>query len=132
MQTRTWNRIQAPGSLSFEVKADSGGNDEKREDVETKKELLGWGPGNSLDYNSATWQNHQTPSSLKDTDKGLTHIPKLFAQDTDPHRMKTADHKHTDPRLVETRRLMMLETSPWCQPFRELPTSWPRPAPWTL
>ena len=30
--------------------------------------------------------------------------------------MKTADHKDIDSRLIETRRLMSLETSPFCQP----------------
>ena len=50
-----------------------------------KEVLLDQGTGNNLDYNSATQQNHpQTPSSLKDTDKGLTHIPKLFSQEADP------------------------------------------------
>jgi len=37
--------------------------------------------------------------------------------------MKTAYHKNTDPRLDETRRLMRLETSPWCQPIQELSMS---------
>ena len=32
--------------------------------------------------------------------------------EADPLQMKTADQKNTDPRLVETRKLMMLETSP--------------------
>ena len=41
----------------------------------------------------------------------LTHIPKLFLQAVDPLCMKTADPKNTDPRLVETRRLI-LETPP--------------------
>ena len=41
--------------------------------------------------------------------KDLTDIPKIFLQDTDPHQMKTADCKHIDPTLVETRRFMMLE-----------------------
>ena len=45
------------------------------------------------------WQNHQTHCSLKDIDKGLTHIPKLFLQEADPHQMKTVDHKNIDPRL---------------------------------
>ena len=45
--------------------------------------------------------------------------------------MKTADHKIIDPELVETRRLRMLETSPWCQPIQELSVSWSRPTPWT-
>ena len=49
---------------------------------------------------------------LKDTDKGLAHIPKLFLQEAEPFWRKTADHKHVDPKLVATRRLMMLETSP--------------------
>ena len=40
------------------------------------------------------------------------HIPKLFLQEADPHKVKTDDHKHIDPRLVETRRLEMLEISP--------------------
>ena len=47
-------------------------------------------------------------------------------------QMKTADHKIIDSKLIETRRLMMLETSPWCQPIQELSTSWSRPSPWTL
>ena len=47
-------------------------------------------------------------------------------------QMKTADHKIIDSKLVETRRLMMLETSPWCQPIQELSMSWSPPAPWTL
>ena len=54
---------------------------------------MGWRTGNNLDYNSATAQNHQTPISLKDRDKGLTHIPKLFLQEADLHQMKTADYK---------------------------------------
>ena len=47
--------------------------------------------------------------------------------------MKTDGHKNTDLRLAETRRLMMPETSPWCQPIRELSTGWSHPAlrtPW--
>ena len=39
---------------------------------------------------------------LKDTDKGLTHIPELFLPEAEPLQMKTAAHKHTDPKLVET------------------------------
>lgn len=35
----------------------------------------------------------------------------VFKQEADTHQMKTADWKNVDPRLVETRRLMMLETS---------------------
>ena len=46
--------------------------------------------------------------------------------------MKTADHKNLEPRLVETRMKMMLETSVWCQPIWALSMSWSRPAPWTL
>ena len=33
--------------------------------------------------------------------------------------MKTVDKKSTDPRPVETRKLMMLETLPWYQPIQE-------------
>ena len=47
--------------------------------------MLGWETDNNLDSKSNTWQNHRIPSSLKDTEKGLTHIPKLFLQETDPH-----------------------------------------------
>ena len=46
-------------------------------------------------------------------------------------QVKTADHKKIDSRLVETRRLMMLETSSWCHPVPELPTSWSCLALWT-
>ena len=58
-------------------------------------------------------QPHRTHSSLKDIDKGLTHIPELFLREADrPLQMKTADHRSLDPRLVETRGWMMPETSP--------------------
>ena len=50
--------------------------------------------------------------SLENTDKDTTHIPKQLLQVADLHQMKTADSEHTDPRLSETRRLMMLKTSP--------------------
>ena len=43
-----------------------------------------------------------------------------FLQEVDPLQMKTPDHKNIDPRLVEIRRLMKLETSPWWQPIWEL------------
>ena len=39
-------------------------------------------------------------------------MPKLFIQEADPLQMTAADHKNTDLRLVETRKLMKLETSP--------------------
>ena len=39
-----------------------------------KEEVLGKGTGKNLDYDSATQQNHPTPSSLKYIDKGLKHI----------------------------------------------------------
>ena len=48
-----------------------------------QEQLLGWETGESLDYNPATQQNHQTPSSLKDTNIGLPHTPILFLQETD-------------------------------------------------
>ena len=35
-------------------------------------------------------------------------------------QMKSANRKNINSRLVETRRLMMVETSPWCQPIQEL------------
>ena len=50
--------------------------------------------------------------SLENTDKDMTHIPKQLLQVADLHQMKTADHKHIDPRLVETKKLMMLEKFP--------------------
>ena len=77
-----------------------------------KQRIAGWGTSNNLDYNSVTLQNHQTPNSMKDIDTGLTHIPKLLLQAGDLLQMKSADHKNMDPRLVETRRLMMLKISP--------------------
>lgn len=46
----------------------------------------------------------QTPSSLRDTDKDLTNILKLFLQEADPHWMKTTDNKHSDSKLVENRK----------------------------
>ena len=67
--------------------------------------LLGWETGVNLYGKSATQQNFQTLTSLKDTDKGLAHISRLFLQEVDSLQMKTADHKNIDPRLVETRKL---------------------------
>ena len=39
-------------------------------------------------------------------------MPKLFLQKADPLQMPAADHKNADLRLVETRKMMKLETSP--------------------
>ena len=79
--------------------------------------------GQKWEYKSTIQQNYWTPSSLKDIDEVLTHIPKVFLKEADPHQMKIADCKHVGPRSVETRRLMILETSPWCQPIGELSTT---------
>ena len=43
-----------------------------------KEELLGQEIANNLEYKSDTLQTLQTEGSLKDTDKGLKHIGKLF------------------------------------------------------
>ena len=69
---------------------------------------------------------------MKDIDKDLTHILKLFLQEADPSSDKTADYKNVDTGQIEIRKSMMLETSLWCQPILELSVSWSRPAPWTL
>ena len=47
----------------------------------------------------------ESPSSQvpKDIDKDLTRIPKLFLQEADTNQMKTADHKHIDSTLPETK-----------------------------
>ena len=66
--------------------------------------------------------SHWTPSSLKDIDKDMIHIPKLFLQD--PQQIKSADQMHVKPRPVETRRLTKLASSPWCQSIQELSTNW--------
>ena len=51
-------------------------------------------------------------SSALQPDALLSELPgKVFLQAVDPLCMKTADPKNTDPRLVETRRLI-LETPP--------------------
>lgn len=60
------------------------------------------------------WQQQQsqgTYSSLKDANASLAHMPKLLSQEAELHQGKS-DHKHTDSRLAETRRLVLLETSP--------------------
>ena len=54
----------------------------------------------------------QTPSSLRDTDKDLTNILKLFLQEADPHRMKTTDNKHSDSKLVENRKWWCSQLDP--------------------
>lgn len=82
----------------------------KCEDTETKNSC--WvRDGNNLDYSSPTQQNHQTQSSMKDIDKDLTHILKLFLQKADPSSDKTADYKNVDTGQIEIRKSMMLETS---------------------
>ena len=75
-----------------------------------KESLVGQETSNNLDHKPATQQSHQNLSSLKDIDKGLTHITMLFLEEADPHQMKTAGCQHVSPRPVETRRLEMLET----------------------
>ena len=57
--------------------------------------------GNNLDYQPVI---RQTPSSLRDTDKDLTNILKLFLQEADPRWVKTTDNKHSDSKLVENRK----------------------------
>ena len=42
----------------------------------------------------------------------MTHIAKLFLQEADLLQMKPADHGNIGSRLIETGKLMMLETSP--------------------
>ena len=44
----------------------------------------------------------QAPSSLRDTDKGLTHIPKLFLQEADTRWMKTTDSNTVTPNWLKT------------------------------
>lgn len=61
---------------------------------------------------SITQLNHQTPASLKDIEKGLTHILKLFLQEADLPLDENAEYEHIDPRQVETRGLMMPEILP--------------------
>ena len=43
--------------------------------------------------------------------------------------MRTRDSKHADPRLIESRWLIMLETLPWCQPVQGLHE---QVLPWSL
>lgn len=77
-----------------------------REVVETSMAVGGGGDtGNNRDCKPATQHSHRPPRSLEDTDKGLTHIPRLSLQEADPYQIKTADHKHVDPRPAETERL---------------------------
>ena len=80
----------------------------KCEGVETKSNCWDGRTGNDLDYKSATQRNHRARNYLKDTDKCLTHVLKLFLQEADPQQMKTADSNNTEPRLIGTRRLMTL------------------------
>ena len=47
-------------------------------------------------------------SFLKDADKDLIHIPKLFLTGNRPPQTKTAKLQNIDPRLIGTRRLVML------------------------
>ena len=82
----------------------------KCEDIGTKNGCWSGELVTTLDSKSATRHNHRIHSSLKD--KGWTHMPKLFLQEADPLQMPAADHKNADLRLVETRKMMKLETSP--------------------
>ncbi|XP_073667135.1 uncharacterized protein [Tursiops truncatus] len=51
-------------------------------------------------------------ATLRKKDGGGNLPSRCGDQKADPLQMKTADHKNIDPRLVETRRLIKLETSP--------------------
>ena len=71
----------------------------------------------------------------KTENKGWHTFLSCFYRKQTPLQVKTADGKNIDSKLVETRRLMMLETSPWCQPVWELCMSWshtlqPPPSHW--
>ena len=66
----------------------------KCEGIETKNSCWSGELVTTLGYKSATWHNPRIHSSLKDIDKGLTHMPKLFLQEADPLQMTTADHKN--------------------------------------
>ena len=81
---------------------------------------MDWGTGNNLDYKSATQQSHKTHNSLKDIVKGLTYFWVVFIGSWPPPGENCWPQEHK-PRLVETRSLMMLENSPWCQPIQECP-----------
>ena len=78
---------------------------------------LNWWTGNNLGYKSTTQQNWQLTVSWKIQVKTWHTFPSCFYRKQTPLHMKTADHKNTDPRPAKTRRVMMLETSLWCQPI---------------
>ena len=62
----------------------------KCEDVKTK--ASSWGKERvTILTITAIQLNYQAHSSLKDIDKALMNIPKLFLQEADPLQMKTAD-----------------------------------------
>lgn len=62
-------------------------------------------------------------------------IPKWFLQEANSIQVKTADHKNINRRAVETRRLTLCGTLPWCQPIQELCMKWSyllQPPPLTM
>ena len=64
-----------------------------------RKQRLAAGLGNWYQVGREISHITELPNShsLRDIDKGLTHIPQLSLQKPDPHQMKTADQNHVDP-----------------------------------
>ena len=77
-----------------------------------KEELLGQEIANNLEYKSDTLQTLQTEGSLKDTDKGLIHIPSLFLQEAPDENWPQEHRPQTD--------WNQKANEAWCQPIREL------------
>ena len=75
-----------------------------------KEELLGQEIANNLEYKSDTLQTLQTEGSLKDTDKGLIHIPSLFLQEAPDENWPQEHRPQTD--------WNQKANEAWCQPMK--------------
>ena len=75
-----------------------------------KEELLGQEIAANLEYKSDTLQTHQTEGSLKDTDKGLIHVPRLFLQEA-PDENWPQEHR---PQTCWNQKA----NEAWCQPIK--------------
>ena len=75
-----------------------------------KEELLGQEIANNLEYKSDTLQTHQTEGSLKDTDKGLIQVPRLFLQEA-PDENWPQEHR---PQTSWNQKA----NKAWCRPMK--------------
>ena len=84
---------------------------------------MGWDTGNNLEHKPFIFRRITKLGVHWKIEIKASHtfLSCSYRKQTPPEEI--SDCKHRNPRLVET-RLMMLKTSPWCQPTQDLCITW--------